>query len=144
VDQEVAKTLGELELKLQELERELTTIGGRKDAPQPPGRLVDEAVEAPQAEVPTSAPVSSPAPQETAYGEIPHQPGPEGPTASPYVPPLPPPLPVADSPPGPLTDEHTVDVVALVQFRDKLATTMDALLDEYSRLLGLDRPPRPH
>ncbi len=27
MDQEVAKTLGELELKLQELERELTSIG---------------------------------------------------------------------------------------------------------------------
>jgi hypothetical protein len=62
VDQEVAKTLGELELKLQELERELTSIGDRDTRPassdgssQPedrrderanvPGKLVDEAVE---------------------------------------------------------------------------------------------------
>jgi len=50
VDQEVAKTLGELELKLQELERELTTIGRRDASPEsslPPGRLIDEAVERP-------------------------------------------------------------------------------------------------
>jgi hypothetical protein len=55
VDQEVAKTLSELELKLQELERELTSLGQR-DAPRhrdnppheqasAPGRLIDEAVE---------------------------------------------------------------------------------------------------
>ena len=49
MDQEVAKTLGELEIKLQELERELTTIGKRDAQPsklQAPGKLVDEAVEA--------------------------------------------------------------------------------------------------
>lgn len=48
MDQEVAKTLGELELKLQELERELTTIGHHDkpaSSPRPRGRLVDEAVE---------------------------------------------------------------------------------------------------
>jgi hypothetical protein len=48
MDQEVAKTLGELEIKLQELERELTTIGKRDVQPsklQAQGLLVDEAVE---------------------------------------------------------------------------------------------------
>jgi hypothetical protein len=48
MDQEVAKTLGELEIKLQELERELTTIGKRDVQPgklPAPGKLVDEAVE---------------------------------------------------------------------------------------------------
>lgn len=55
MDQEVAKTLSELELKLQELERELTSLG-RRDAPLKqhdqsraqagaPGMLIDEAVE---------------------------------------------------------------------------------------------------
>lgn len=55
MDQEVAKTLGELELKLQELERELTSLGHR-DAPRgqsevayehasAPGGLIDEAIE---------------------------------------------------------------------------------------------------
>jgi hypothetical protein len=49
MDQEVAKTLGELEIKLQELERELTSIGKRDVQPsklQAPGKLIDEAVEA--------------------------------------------------------------------------------------------------
>jgi hypothetical protein len=49
MDQEVAKTLGELEIKLQELERELTSIGKRDAQPsksQAQGKLVDEAVEA--------------------------------------------------------------------------------------------------
>ena len=48
MDQEVAKTLGELEIKLQELERELTSIGKRDVQPsklQAQGKLVDEAVE---------------------------------------------------------------------------------------------------
>jgi hypothetical protein len=48
MDQEVAKTLGELEIKLQELERELTSIGKRDAQPsklQTQGKLVDEAVE---------------------------------------------------------------------------------------------------
>ncbi|HEY3970531.1 MAG TPA: hypothetical protein VGL79_03935 [Solirubrobacteraceae bacterium] len=48
MDQEVAKTLSELEIKLQELERELTSIGKRDAQPsksQAPGKLVDEAVE---------------------------------------------------------------------------------------------------
>ncbi|MGA9875307.1 MAG: hypothetical protein WBQ21_05805 [Solirubrobacteraceae bacterium] len=62
MDQEVAKTLGELELKLQELERELTSIGHRdtraasndrssqaadrrEEPANVPGKLVDEAVE---------------------------------------------------------------------------------------------------
>jgi hypothetical protein len=48
MDQEVAKTLGELEIKLQELERELTSIGKRdvqSSKMQAPGKLVDEAVE---------------------------------------------------------------------------------------------------
>ena len=54
MDQEVAKTLGELELKLQELERELTSIG-RRDTPSKTGqapselqtssKLIDEAVD---------------------------------------------------------------------------------------------------
>jgi hypothetical protein len=47
MDQEVAKTLSELELKLQELERELTSLG--REQPARSGhaatRLVDEAVE---------------------------------------------------------------------------------------------------
>jgi hypothetical protein len=73
VDQEVAKTLGELELKLQQLEHELTSIGHQAPAtapqsaqsaqsadtparalshapPHPHGRLVDESIEPAAAE----------------------------------------------------------------------------------------------
>lgn len=54
MDQEVSKTLGELELKLQQLEQELTAIGPREAKPTTSeqaqtGRLVDEAIESPPA-----------------------------------------------------------------------------------------------
>jgi hypothetical protein len=73
MDQEVAKTLGELEIKLQELERELTTIGKRSVPPsklQAPGKLVDEAVEA-DGDAPTTAwqhPATETASPESQYG----------------------------------------------------------------------------
>ena len=65
MDEDVARTLGELERKLLELERTLNAIGddGAPSAPARPstaapgpgaGRLVDEAVEAAQA--PAAAP----------------------------------------------------------------------------------------
>jgi hypothetical protein len=129
VDQEVAKTLGELELKLQELERELTTIG-RRDATattpesQPSGRLIDEAVELSAAEqtlvegdgfggppvfggeeVPSQAGATierdwTVEVRETAYGEIPTPPAaPTPPASSIPGPPIPPPAPTPQPPP---------------------------------------------
>ncbi|HEY5286295.1 MAG TPA: hypothetical protein VIJ50_04240 [Solirubrobacteraceae bacterium] len=59
MDQEVAKTLGELEIKLQELERELTSIGKRDAQPsklQARGLLIDEAVEGDRDAAATSGP----------------------------------------------------------------------------------------
>jgi hypothetical protein len=225
VDQEVAKTLGELELKLQELERELTTIG-RRDAPKesapPTGRLIDEAVEheteldgAIQAErgaeeraaegdgfggppvfggeeVPAQAGATierdwTVEARETPYGEIPTPPSPPAPPSFPAPgPPIPPPErtpqpppttppgpPPPETPPGPqppvtppggpppgmhdldprrpaaveeslsaAVESRSADMAELVRFRDKLESTMDALLEEYSRLLSLDRPSR--
>jgi hypothetical protein len=150
MDQEVAKTLGELELKLQQLERELTSIGNRGERARPPqtqGRLVDEAVEPPTGQpgetaerAPARAGVESEAfggpavfggeelparaetpvgegwtvdVRETAYGEI------SG----------------APSPPA----DASLDIPELVRFRDKLARTMNELIDEYSRLLSRAR-----
>jgi hypothetical protein len=191
VDQEVAKTLNELELKLQELERELTSIGRRDGHPQPkaPGTLIDEAVERDwTVEI-----------RETAYGEIPTPPSPPSTPPSPAPPPpgpepAPTPQPPPSSPPGPpppvtppepgppatppaspppglfpssRTDTHppsfppgppppdprrsdaveesrAVDLAELVRFRDKLARTMDELIDEYSRLLPAEPLPRRH
>jgi hypothetical protein len=40
-------------------------------------------------------------------------------------------------------ESQSLDLAELVRFRDKLATTMDALIDEYSRLLHVERPPQP-
>jgi hypothetical protein len=247
VDQEVAKTLGELELKLQELERELTTIGRRDASPEPPlppGRLIDEAVEStsdravriagdrdgplnaePSAEEQAAAegdgfggppvfggeeiPAQAGATierdwtveaRETAYGEIPTPPSPPTPTSPIPGPPIPPPAPtpqpppttppgppVPTAPPGPplpgapgmgrgetqgvhrapsqpsqypppglyqsayppdprqtaaVEESLSVDLAALVRFRDKLASTMDGLIDEYSQMLSAEPPPR--
>jgi hypothetical protein len=236
VDQEVAKTLGELELKLQELERELTSIGRRDGQTQPkaPGTLIDEAVEreSPAERQPdTAQPIVAagegqtrasedagidgdgfggpavfggeeiPAQagavverdwtveiRETAYGEIPTPPSPAPPPRSPVPPPpgpdpapTPPPPPSAppgppppvtppepgppatppgtppglyppSSPPGPpppdprrsdaVEESRAVDLAELVRFRDKLARTMDELIDEYSRLLPAEYRPR--
>jgi hypothetical protein len=250
VDQEVAKTLGELELKLQALERELTSIGGPDTQAQPktPGTLIDEAVEregdsnqhanavpratpeeAAQAtlredaalegdgfggpavfggeEVPAQAGATVERDwtveiRETAYGEIPTPPAPPSPPPSPAPPgpspdpaPAPPPPPM--TPPGPpppttppgtapepdmhqsstpppglvqptipagvtppssprawppppdprrsaaVEESRAVDLAELVRFRDKLARTMDDLIDEYSKLLPAEPlPPR--
>ncbi|MGC2374164.1 MAG: hypothetical protein WA484_09850 [Solirubrobacteraceae bacterium] len=245
MDQEVAKTLGELELKLQELERELTTIG-RRDASSEPslptGRLIDEAVESPgdrvegiagnrdggsdapsaeeQAregdgfggppvfggeEVPARAGATierdwTVQARETAYGEIPTPPAPPAPPSPIPGPPIPPPEPTPQppptTPPGPqpptgppapptpgrpgmsgvethtadrdasrpgqypppglyqasnapdprqsaaVEESQSVDLAALVRFRDKLRDTMNALIDEYSQMLSAEPPSR--
>lgn len=130
MDREVARTLGELELKLRELERELTSIGRRASDPPPraplppqhplappqPGaattptaraaRLVDEALERqPERRYSMEA-------QETAFGEIPAT-----------------------------KDEHqTIDLAELVRFKHTMQETLEGLIGEYSRLLSL-RPP---
>jgi hypothetical protein len=245
VDHEVAKTLGELELKLQELERELTTIGrrdGQTSPALPRGRLIDEAVEhesdgkvANQTdqgaderaaegdgfggppvfggeEVPSQAGATiernwTVEARETAYGEIPTPPAPPTPPSFPTPgPPIPPPEPTPQpsptTPPGPpppetppgqpptipppgmhlpstppgtpsfsnppgiyspsssagsgfspaqgldprqpaaVEESRSVDLAELVRFRDKLARTMDALVEEYSQLLAVDRRSR--
>jgi hypothetical protein len=250
VDQEVAKTLNELELKLQELERELASIGRRDGHAQPkaPGTLIDEAVERESAgvgqpdtaertmatgeeqprasddsrldddgfggpavfggeEIPAQAGAAVERDwtveiRETAYCEIPTPPSPPSTPPSPAPPPpgpepAPTPQPPPSSPPGPpppvtppdtgpptppatppaspppglfpfsRTDTHppsfspgppppdprrsdaveesrAVDLAELVRFRDKLARTMDELIDEYSRLLPAEPLPRRH
>ena len=227
MDQEVAKTLGDLELKLQELERELTTIGHRDtpaEPPHAPGKLIDEAVEqtgesleadaGPEEvstidgdafggpavfggeEVPAQGGATSERGwtvevRETAYGEIPTPPSPSTASSSsplstphsepltppwapaPLAPPEPPssepgatppstpagvhppsiphgihppssprgsPIPPPQAPdprrPAAVEENQSVDLAELVRFRDKLAQTMDELIDEYSRLLS--------
>jgi hypothetical protein len=125
MDREVARTLGELELKLRELERELTSIGRRASDPPPraplppqqpvaplqpspapttpPGRLVDEALER-QPERRYSMET-----QETAFGEI----------------------------PATKDERETIDLAELIRFRDTMQRTLAGLIEEYSRLLSL-------
>lgn len=124
MDQEVAKTLVELELKLRELERELMSIGRRAVEPSPPpppptappefqraapvpmpppGPLVDEAVEQ-QAERRYSLDT-----QETAFGEI----------------------------PATKDERETIELGELVRFKEEMQQTLQGLIDEYGRLLSL-------
>lgn len=131
VDHEVAKTLAELELKLRELERELMSIGRRATEPadtgpppmrhppeptafqrvtpptqpQPPSRLVDEAVEA----APPQRHRYSLDTQETAFGEI----------------------------PATKDERDTIELGELVRFKEEMQSTLQGLIDEYSRLLSL-------
>jgi hypothetical protein len=142
VEQEVAKTLAELELKLRELERELTSIGRRSAAPPP-------------------VPPAPPAPPFRPTPPIhPQQPPPSTPPIAPRP---------AAAPPGRLVDEaverhperrysmdaqetafgeipatrdeqDTIDVAELVRFKQTMQDTLQGLIGEYSRLLSL-RPP---
>ncbi|HEU0249548.1 MAG TPA: hypothetical protein VFR48_02380 [Solirubrobacteraceae bacterium] len=129
MDREVARTLGELELKLRELERELTSIGRRASDPPPraplppqqhsspppppvqpampaPGRIVDEALEF-QSERRYSMEA-----QETAFGEI----------------------------PATKDERETIDLAELVRFKHTMQETLEGLIGEYSRLLSLRAP----
>lgn len=167
MDQEVAKTLGELELKLQELERELTAVGRREEPASPtraPGVLVDEAiaVETPPEPIPgPPIPPPAPTPQPSPSQPSPSQPSPS--PSQPSPPPSPPPSPSpspsppaaypppglyqSPSPPDPretaaVEESESVDLAALVRFRDKLRGTMEALIDEYSQMLSAESAPR--
>jgi len=44
--------------------------------------------------------------------------------------------------PAAVEESRAVDLAELVRFRDKLARTMDELIDEYSRLLPAEHLPR--
>jgi hypothetical protein len=155
VDQEVAKTLGDLELKLAQLEHELTSIGRRETPTQATdpgtrqtepstrqttwqtstpverastpeattsggGRLVDEAIESNPLQHGFVAEEIKPNPLQHRFVAEEH-------------PPLEPPRPFSE-------ERQSIDIADLVRFRDKLARTMDELIDEYSRLLSLQPP----
>jgi 2-aminoadipate transaminase len=150
VDQDVAKTLGELERKLQELERTLTAIGQDEepggglgspplDSPTTPSftRLVDETVErgqparaeAQQVTAQPTAPPGSLYPPSPVQAQAPWQaPSPLEPR-SPVQPPIPvrPPTPGYPRPPS---------AAELLQFRDRLERTARELTHDYDELLG--------
>ncbi|HXN39411.1 MAG TPA: PLP-dependent aminotransferase family protein [Solirubrobacteraceae bacterium] len=135
MDAEVAKTLGELERKLTELERTLGQIGRGGDAqttaPAPAasqlaasqqrsvawGRIVDETLEA---AAPPPAPPQPPSPAP-----------PQPPT------PAPPPAPPAPAPSQPPPDvPRRPSAAELLRFRDRLERTALELTHEYDELLG--------
>jgi hypothetical protein len=124
VDSEVARTLAELERKLQDLERALG--GGREDRSQETpayepapasgtvgtftssgARLVDERLE-------SAPPVPSPPP---GYAE----------SQAPSAPAL----------TQPVGFEDSIDLVELARFRDRLEQTMRELLADYERIIRL-------
>ncbi len=129
----MARTLGELERKLEELERTLGSIGG-EDAPaagQSVGRLVDEAVErhasAPAGgglgAVPTPSPGNTPGagedPLPSPTRDAPRAPSP-GRSAT-----------IAGTPSG-----AQPGAAELLRFRDRLERTARGLTHEYDELLG--------
>jgi 2-aminoadipate transaminase len=149
VDQEVSKTLGELERKLQELERTLTSIDhdaqspAATSAPTAPGptRLVDEAL-APLPAPPTQAPPAPSVEQTPPYAK----------QTPPPIAQTPAPLGRAPQPPGwqaqrPVpaptrpAEARTPSADQLLRFRDRLERTASELTREYDELLGrLDLP----
>jgi DNA-binding transcriptional MocR family regulator len=154
VDQDVAKTLGELERKLLELERTLTAIGhdetafqeaGPGPAPQQdPGfiRLIDETIErdepAPAGVTPVAAPYGSSSPPPAPTPPLPPAPTPPLPPAP--TPPVPPAAqaPPAGVPPGPAMPSSSTPPTSaeLLRFRDRLERTTQELAHDYDELLG--------
>jgi 2-aminoadipate transaminase len=151
VDQEVSKTLGELERKVAELERILASAdrsenSGNENAPvlevSAGGRLVDEVVE--RAEQPAayttttpSAPAGRERPASTGtswqpsqMAQPPRSPQPPHPVA-PQAPP-----PMAPRPPQQPPEADSPSAEQLLRFRDRLEHTARELTHEYGELLG--------
>jgi hypothetical protein len=142
VDHEVAQTLAALERKLAELERELTSIGRSSDSGSSGVRAGDvHSGDARSGEAgfppvhstgPGSHTAASPGPapasgvlvdeaveqrfsmevRETPYGEI----------------------------PAAKEQRQAIDLADLVRFKEKMQSTLQGLIDEYSRLLSLEPP----
>lgn len=153
MDSAVARTLAELESKLQELERALSAAGGgqqrqpetqvhgggtvqpgyepspqsdRLDASGADARLVDERLE-------QSLPAPAPPPPQAYH---------EGHAASAFVA-APPPRPPSAAPIGP---DDSIELAELVRFRDRLEQAMRDLLSDYEQVIRLrgasaQRPP---
>jgi len=126
VDQDVAKTLGELERKLLELERTLTAIGHEERAEEDPapsappssGRLVDETTERGEPARPVVPPPA------VANASMPARPvGAPAPNYSPQRAPSP----SYGQPPS---------AAELLRFRDRLERTARELTHDYDELLG--------
>ena len=154
MDAEVARTLSELERKLEALEQTLQGIAAAPaaSAPSPasaPGRIVDESVEGPSA----GAPPPGPAP----WSQPPPQPRPPAPAVAPSRAATPAPAPATPSPPAvaprlastpprpPATappahragrESLAPGADELLRFRERLESAARELTHEYDELLG--------
>jgi DNA-binding transcriptional MocR family regulator len=127
MDQEVARTLGELERKLLELERTLNAIGGGR---QQDGDAAPAGHSGPVPAPPQQAPsveASQPPAASRIVDEIVEQPPPAAPPAPAPRAPTPPPPPRAPLPPTP---------AELLRFRDRLERAAHELTRDYDELLG--------
>jgi hypothetical protein len=148
-------------------------VFGGEEVPAQGGATIErnwaeEVSETAYGEIPTPSPASSSSPQSP-----PTPPGPSPTPQSPPIPPPAPTLqsppstppkpspsstPAAPTPPGHLSqppshpdprfpaaaeESQSVSLIELVNFRDKLARTMDELIDEYSRILSQEPRSRP-
>jgi DNA-binding transcriptional MocR family regulator len=136
VDADVAKTLGELERKLLELERTLSAIGRGEELNEPPAqapaetqpysttRIVDETVERRDSSASRGA-------RETAGGRAPVTPDSgTGSAARAWTQPGS----VAASPTGPALEQPSA--ADLLRFRERLERTARELTHDYDQLLG--------
>jgi hypothetical protein len=136
VDHDVAQTLAALERKLAELERELMSIGregvGAASQAQPPSAQAQPTSAHAQPPSAQAQPISAQAQpstgvlvdeavqqrfsmeaRETVFGEI----------------------------PATKDERQSIDLGDLVRFREKMQSTLQGLIDEYSSLLSLQPPP---
>lgn len=152
MESDVTQTLGELERKLKELERELETVGhaGEANADPAPGGWTAPPAAPDPAQAPT-APPAGVTPFTAAWhgsgppqGAAPPPPAYDGaPAAVPLQPPIrewapnavppPAPAPPPQAPPPAAGLHHQLD--ELIAFRDRLVRSTNDLVDELSRVL---------
>lgn len=168
MDSEVSRTLAELERKLHELERALSSVGERKgspppssshaaqqrlggtagassqsgfEAPQTGARLVDESIAEPSRESPFA-----PAEQRPPQAEQPADAGmPAQPERGQAFQRLASPSPQAGAArtPGTPSPQDSIDLAELVAFRERLEDVTRELIDDYTRIISLPKAPPP-
>jgi 2-aminoadipate transaminase len=140
MDQEVARTLGELERKLHELERTLQAMDGEP----PPARQASPVEQEPPVE--RERPVEQHRSSWSRIVDETVEPSPQAPPAPPQAPPAPPlaPRQAASAPPAraqtpslrPVRTAHPPSPSELLRFRDRLERAARELTHDYDELLG--------
>lgn len=118
MDSEVARTLAELERKLQDLERALGSVGERTPSPLDQG---DRRPQAPEYDLPGAVPATAPDGARLIDERL---------ESAAAAAPAPATVPRSDS-------DESIDLVELARFRDRLQQTMSDLLADYERVIRL-------